>query len=55
MKQMVYFSGNYEIQTILFLVRIIFIIMPTACHFESILGLKFLFSEITNNYEQNYS
>ena len=36
------FSGHCEIQTILFLVTIIFVNMLTACHFGNILGLKFL-------------
>ena len=45
------FSGNYEIQTILFLVTIIFVIMLTAYHF----GTKFLFSKNINSCEQNYT
>ena len=45
MKQML-FSGNYEIQTILFLVTIIFVIMLTAYHFGNILESNSYFQRI---------
>ena len=38
--------GHYEIQTILFPVTIIFIIMLTACHFGNMLGLNSYFQKI---------
>ena len=34
------FSGIHEIQTILFPITIIFVIMLTACHFRDMLGLN---------------
>ena len=40
------FSGNYEIQTIFFLVTIIFVIMLTAYHFKNILELISYFQRI---------
>ena len=40
------FSGHYEIQTILFLVTIIFVIMLTLCHFGNILELNSYFQRI---------
>ena len=49
MKQMIFY-GNYEIQTILFLV-----IMLTAYHFGNILDLNFYFLEDINSCEQNYT
>ena len=54
MQQMI-FSDNYEKQTILFLVTIIFVIMLTAYHFEKYFRTKFLFLENINNCEQNYT
>ena len=42
MQQMI-FSDNYENQTILFLVTIIFVIILTAYHFEKILELNSYF------------
>ena len=41
------FSGHYEIQYILFLVTIIFVIMLTACHFGNILELNSFFRKYT--------
>ena len=49
------FSGYYEIQTILFSVTIIFVIMLTAYNFRNIFGTEFLFSENINNCKQIYS
>ena len=46
------FYGNYEIQPILFLVTIIFVIMLTAYHFGNILDLNSYFFENINGYEQ---
>ena len=43
---MVYYSGNYEIQTILFLITIIFVIMLTVCHFGNILELNSYYQRI---------
>ena len=40
------FSGNYEIQTILFSVTINFVIMLIAYHVGNILELYFLFQRI---------
>ena len=40
------FSGNYEIQTIFFLLTIIFVIMLTAYHFGNILELNSYFQRI---------
>ena len=40
------FSGHYEIQTILFLVTIIFVIMLTIYHFGNMLGLNSYFQKI---------
>ena len=48
------FSGHYEIQTILFLVIIIFVIMLTAYHFGNILELKLLFSKNAHNINYNH-
>ena len=49
------FSDNHEIQTILFLVTIIFVIMLKAYHFENILDLNSDFFKNINGYEQNYT
>ena len=40
------FSGHYEIQTILFLATIIFVIMLAICHFGNMLGLNSYFQKI---------
>ena len=40
------FSGHYEIQTALFLVKIIFVAMLTVCHFGNILELNSYFQRI---------
>ena len=40
------FSGHYKIQTILFLLTIIFVIMLTAYHFGNILELNSYFQKI---------
>ena len=45
------FSGYYEIQIILFLVIIIVVIIHTTYHFETIFGIKLLFTEYGNNIE----
>ena len=45
------FSDNYEIQTKLFLVTIIFVIMLTACYFGNIFGtIILIFRRITKLY-----
>ena len=49
------FSDNHEIQTILFLVTIIFVIMLTAYHFGNILDLNSYCFENINSCEQNYT
>ena len=43
------FSGHYEIQTILFLVTIIFVIMLTICYFGNILRLNSHFQKMLVN------
>ena len=54
MKQVI-FSDNLEIQTILFLVTIIFVIKLTAYHFGNIWNYKFYFLENVNSCELNYT
>ena len=55
------FSGHYEIQTILFVVTIIFVIMLIAYHFGNILELNSYFqriliavNKITHNINYNH-